>query len=57
MYGSWNHGTTATVALLHKASRTLHVAHVGDSRAVLVPKPGCPRSLTSRGTKRYERYR
>ena len=48
MYGAWNHGTTATVVLVQgsKTARSLYVAHVGDSRAVLIENIGCPRSLT-----------
>ena len=48
MYGAWNHGTTATVVLVQatKAGRSLHIAHVGDSRAVLIENIGCCRSLT-----------
>jgi len=51
MYGAWNHGTTATVVLVESKAgkgtqRTLHVAHVGDSRAVLIENISCPRSLT-----------
>ena len=48
MYGAWNHGTTATVVLVQdtKGTRSIHVAHVGDSRAVLIENIGCPRSLT-----------
>ena len=41
MYGAWNHGTTATVALLKRdgaGQREMFLAHVGDSRAVLIPK-------------------
>jgi len=39
LLGAWSHGTTATTALIQrpaKGSATLHVANVGDSRAVLV---------------------
>lgn len=38
MLGAWKSGCCATVALLHRrgAAATLHVANVGDSRAVLV---------------------
>lgn len=37
MLGAWHSGCTATVALTHRTSSslTLHVANVGDSRAVL----------------------
>jgi len=38
MYGAWNHGATATVALVQRCqgrSMNVHVANVGDSRAVL----------------------
>jgi len=38
MLGAWDSGCTATVALVHRTSTdvTLHVANVGDSRAVVV---------------------
>lgn len=44
MMGAWNSGCTATVALVHHqpgAAPTLHVANVGDSRAVLVCSGAC----------------
>lgn len=46
MYGAWNHGTTSTVALVHRKNdqgMTLHVANVGDSRAVLIGNKGAKR--------------
>eukprot|EP00930_Biecheleria_cincta_P046913 TRINITY_DN32440_c0_g1_i1.p1 TRINITY_DN32440_c0_g1~~TRINITY_DN32440_c0_g1_i1.p1 ORF type:complete len:391 (+),score=59.50 TRINITY_DN32440_c0_g1_i1:31-1203(+) len=49
MYGAWNHGTTATVALVHRKKgqgMTLHVANVGDSRAVLLGNSGARRVST-----------
>lgn len=46
MYGAWNHGTTSTVALVHRRNghgMTLHIANVGDSRAVLIGNKGAKR--------------
>lgn len=49
MLGAWNSGCTATVALVHRqagAKARLHVANVGDSRAVLVGASGARRVST-----------
>eukprot|EP00929_Paragymnodinium_shiwhaense_P002563 TRINITY_DN102852_c0_g1_i1.p1 TRINITY_DN102852_c0_g1~~TRINITY_DN102852_c0_g1_i1.p1 ORF type:complete len:443 (-),score=113.96 TRINITY_DN102852_c0_g1_i1:161-1489(-) len=44
MCGAWSYGCTCTVCLVHRDNRcnrmTLHVANVGDSRAVLVGENG-----------------
>eukprot|EP00931_Biecheleriopsis_adriatica_P089115 TRINITY_DN63297_c0_g1_i1.p1 TRINITY_DN63297_c0_g1~~TRINITY_DN63297_c0_g1_i1.p1 ORF type:complete len:587 (+),score=98.48 TRINITY_DN63297_c0_g1_i1:41-1762(+) len=49
MLGAWNSGCTATVALVHQQAsrRTVHVANVGDSRAVLVSLCGSSRRVST----------
>jgi len=49
MLGAWNSGCTATVVLVqHQGSNTtVHVANVGDSRAVLVDASGCARRVST----------
>lgn len=48
LMGAWSSGCTATVALVHRRGEatTLHVANVGDSRAVLVGDAGSLRLST-----------
>lgn len=49
MLGAWNSGCTATVAVTHQqgASFNVHVANVGDSRAVLVDSAGMSRRVST----------
>lgn len=50
MMGAWNSGCTATVVLVHQSAqglRTVHVANVGDSRAVLVAPTGDARRVST----------
>lgn len=50
MMGAWNSGCTATVVLVHQCGqqgvRSVHVANVGDSRAVLVSPSGDSRRVS-----------
>jgi len=48
MLGAWKSGTTATVALVRRIgnSLVLHVANVGDSRAILVGSNGSSRRVS-----------
>jgi len=48
MMGAWNSGCTATVALVHQGpqGRSVHLANVGDSRAVLVAPSGDSRRVS-----------
>jgi len=49
MMGAWNSGCTATVALVHRLAHgkaRVHVANVGDSRAVLLGPAGAVRAST-----------
>lgn len=48
MLGAWNNGTTATVVLTHRMpdSLTVHVANVGDSRAVVSNREGGVRRVS-----------
>lgn len=48
MLGAWNCGTTATVALMYRLqdSLTIHVANVGDSRAVVCNRDGGVRRVS-----------
>lgn len=60
LLGAWSSGCTATVALVHRRGEaaTLHVANVGDSRAVMVGDAGSLRLSTDhRASDPYEAER